>query len=161
MAESKALDAEILEVLKKSLPQHVCGMVKDELEQMAEFRKENEYLKDLSERQAEDLEMYRKLCVDADKVKADQKRLDEDRRALAEEKAVFERNKKVFELETKLAAERDKVMHAQTINNSLVRNVEYRRNVMTTGPVAVDGGSGYSGHVETHTTTENVTEGAD
>lgn len=154
--EATGLDAEILEILKKNLPQQVCGMVKDELEQMIDLRKENEHLKGLTERQAEDLEMYRKLDMDAKKVREEQERLDKGHRLLAKEKADFERDKKVFELTIKLQAEESKVSHTRGVLDSLVRNTVFRKTVYGSQP---DPNGGFSG--ATVGTSEDVMEHAE
>lgn len=120
------METEINEIIKKNLPAHVGDVLKERLEKAEKDAKQvEELLADLAAAQ---------LSIKALNEKVSEYVKFNERNAVMEarEKTLdtVERDLKVIALEVQLTAEKDKAEFAKGVAMGLVRNTEYRKQIM-------------------------------
>ena len=130
------LQKQIHKLINEDLPSKVGQELKKELESLAILRDEREEQDNTIKELQKDLNLVRKELKEHQSLDDKRENLRVRERAIEE----GERNMKIAELKYQLQAEKDKTTHAVNINNQLVRNVEYRSDVMGSRTVRDDNG---------------------
>jgi len=151
------LDLDMMELVRKHLPEQMCNILKKELEELEELRN----AKAVDEEVLEELDRLRERAKTQEELEQQELKLLEDRATLEQTKAEFDRDKKVFELEQQLKAQSAVNAHLRDIQLGLVRNVEYRKTLSGARQIPVPGGDGCCGHTESHVLNETTTETAE
>lgn len=159
--EKMTMEEEFQAILKKNLPEHVCGIVKEELAKLEGLQKDLIAVSTKLDTVTADRDNLSKLELDAKAIKEGTNSLERDRKNLREEKAVFERDKLVFELEQKLLAEQRCTAHTMEVNSQLTRNVEYRKELYSTRAIHTPAHTDANGNYQSDqykTDTDSVAE---
>ncbi len=150
---TKKLQKEVADVLKSNMPEYVCGVVKERLEEADRLEKENKRLTEENEEMTAKIEELEALEIQQEKLDLREQEQQEASKNLQAERAEFERNKKVYELEQRLSAKEQVAMHVMEVNGNLTRNLDFRRTIFKSEDI-VDGGytDQYGSHMGPSTT---------
>lgn len=165
---TKKLQGDITKVLKDHMPEYVCGVVKDRLEEADRMENELENVKAELEETDRAYKECMKLKLKADNLVEKERALDAREALLEAEKADFERNKTVYELEQQLKAAHSVTANTMEVMRNLTRNVDFRRNIFKTEDIVQPGYTDqYGCHMGPQNTgykansDETITESAD
>ncbi|MCK9417265.1 hypothetical protein M0Q97_11515 [Candidatus Dojkabacteria bacterium] len=119
------LEKEIQEAIAKNLPSQVGEVLTKKLEELENVKRQNSSFQLKLKSKEEEIEAYLETIEKL-------RRFDDMEQTLIKKEKELqdrERAQKIFELETQLKCEIEKTTFGNSILNSLVRNIEYRKNV--------------------------------
>jgi len=141
------MEQDLLEAIKNHLPAQVCGLVKERLEEADRLEEEVSKLSTEAAEYFEELEVLRKLKLDADLLEKYKRELHADQAALKQSRYEWELAKEHYELEKQLEARNLIIQHVKEVNLNLTRNTIVRKSILGTEHIPVDGGD-CCGHVQ-------------